>query len=416
MSKKQIFAIITLAAAAIAALVWAFTPSPAIVELAAITRGSFEQTIDEDGKTRVRERYAITAPLAGRVERIALKAGDAVERDTVVAVMYPAAPPLIDVRVGRELEERMGAAQAALAQASTAVERARAALAQNRADAERTQKLAAQGFVAPAQLERDNLKVTLSAREAEAAEFERHAAAHQLELARAALTRSRQGWHIERGERGDRGGRSERFDIRAPAAGRVLRVTQESEAVVALGAPLIDIGDPSDLEIVIDVLSGDALNIAAGQRVLLERKGGADAGQNAPLEGRVRRVEPSAFTKVSALGVEEQRVNVVIDLTSPREQWQKLGDAYRVDARIVVHSADNAITVPVAALFRDGKDWAVFVADRGVARKRMIETTRRGARVALVERGLAAGERVIVYPGDAVRDGRRITARTANTP
>jgi len=388
------------AAVAIAALVWAFSPRPAAVEVAEVTRGRFEQTIDEDGKTRVRERYVVSAPLAGRVQRVTLKAGDVVERGDVVAVLHPAAPPLIDARTERELDERVGAAQAALARASTGVEHARAALAQNRADAQRTQKLATQGFVAPAQLERDELKVTLSAREAEAADFERHAAEHQLELARAALTRSRQGWQS---------GRGERLDIRSPVAGYVLRVTQESEAVVALGAPLLDIGDPSDLEVVVDVLSGDALQIAPGQPVKLERQGGAVD----TLEGRVRRVEPSAFTKVSALGVEEQRVNVVIDITSPRAQWQNLGDAYRVDARIVVHSADGALKVPVAALFREGAQWAVFVADGNIARKRIIEAPRRGAREALVEKGLAPGERVIAYPGDAVSDGGRIVIRNA---
>ncbi len=403
MSKKQILMVVMGGAAAIAALVWAFMPKPAIVEVAEVTRGRFEQTIDEDGKTRVRERYIVSAPLAGRVERITLKAGDAVARGDVVAAIRPAAPPLIDARAERELEERVGAAQAALARVRTTVEHARAALAQNRADAQRTQKLASQGFVAPAQLERDELKVTLSAREAEAADFERDAAEHQLQLARAALTRSRQGWNI------GHGGRVEQFDIRSPVAGRVLRVTQESEAVVALGVPLLEIGDPADLEVVIDVLSGDALRIAPGQPAKLERQNGSGA----TLEGRVRKIEPSAFTKVSALGVEEQRVNVIIDITSPREQWQNLGDAYRMDARIVVHNANDAVKVPVAALFRDGAQWAVFVADGNVARKRVIEIARRGAREAQVEKGLAPGERVIVYPGDAVREGRKIAAGDA---
>lgn len=396
MSKKQILMTAFAVVAAIAALLWAFRPKPALVELAEVTRGNFEQTVDEDGKTRVRERYTVTAPLAGRVARLTLKAGDAVERGAVVAVMYPAAPPLIDARAERELEERVGAAEAALARSRSNVEHARAALIQNRADAQRTQKLAAQGFVAPAQLERDELKVTLSAREAEAADFERHAAEHQLELARAALTRSRQGWQS---------GKGERLDIRSPVGGSVLRIAQESEAVVPLGAPLLEIGDPADLEVVVDVLSGDALQIVPGQPVKLERQ----TGTGAALDGRVRRVEPSAFTKVSALGVEEQRVNVIIDITSPREQWHNLGDAYRIDARIAIHQAGNAIKVPVAALFRDNAHWAVFVADGRVARKRVIDSSRRGTREALVEKGLAAGERVVLYPGDAVQDGRTIS-------
>jgi HlyD family secretion protein len=398
MNRKQVLVLVISAAAAIAALAWAFSPRPVNVEIREITRGRFEQTIDDDGKTRVRERYIVSAPLAGRLQRIALKAGDAVDRGAVVAVMRPAAPPLIDARTERELEEQIGAAQAILARSTTAVERTRIALAQARADAQRTKKLAAQGFVSPTQLERDELNVALSTREAAAAEFERQAAEHQLALARAALTRSRQGW---------RDGRGEQLEIRAPVAGRVLRVAQESETVVPFGTALLEIGDPSDLEVVVDVLSGDALQVAPGQPVKLERQGGA-----APLEGRVRKVEPSAFTKVSALGVEEQRVNVVIDITSPRERWQNLGDAYRVDARIVIHSAENAVKVPVAALFRDGPQWAVFVADGNIARKRIIESSRRGAQDALVEKGLAAGDRVIVYPGDAVRDGGKITYRS----
>lgn len=400
--KKILFSGVA-AAAAVGALIWAFTPKPALVEVAEVTRGRFEQTIDEDGKTRVRERYIVTAPLAGRVQRIALKAGDSIERGAVLAAMTPAAPPFIDARSERELQERVGAAEATVARATTQVEHARAALAQNRADAQRTQKLAAQGFVSPTQLERDTLKVTLSQRETEAADFERHAAQHQLVLARAALTHSRQAAQT---------GRSERLEIRAPAAGRVLRVAQESEAVVALGAPLMEIGDPADLEVVVDVLSSDAQHIAPGQRVKLERQAALPNNTIAPLEGRVRRVEPSAFTKVSALGVEEQRVNVIVDLTSPREQWQNLGDAYRVDAKIAVHSADNAVMVPVAALFRDGRDWAVFVVDGAVARKLVVESSRRGGQQALVDKGLNAGERVIVYPGDAVKDGVRVSARS----
>lgn len=398
MSKKTLLVIALGTAIIVAALVWAFSPRPVNVEVADVTRGRFEQTIDDDGKTRVRERYVISAPLAGRLQRITLKSGDVVERDAVVALLRPVAPPLIDAREERELESQVSMARAGLARAATAVERARIALAQARADAQRTKKLAAEGFVSSTQLERDELNVALSTREVAAAEFERQAAEHQLALARAALTRSRQGWQE---------GRGEQLEIRSPVAGRVLRVAQESEAVVKFADTLLEIGDPSDLEVVVDVLSGDALQIAAGQAARLERQ-----GVTAPLEGRVRKVEPSAFTKISALGVEEQRVNVVIDIVSPRAQWQNLGDAYRIDARIVVHKTDDAVQAPVAALFRDGAQWAVFVAGGKIARKRIIESSRRNAQMALVEKGLAAGDRVIVYPGDTVRDGGKIVYRS----
>ena len=382
-------------AAVAVALVWAFSPRAVLVETAQIERGVFEQTIDEDGKTRVRERYVVSAPLAGRVLRIALRAGDAVEPGQVIATLHPAAPPLLDARTERELEERVGAAEAALARSRTSVEQAGAALTQSNADLKRTQKLAKEGFLSAASLERDELKVTLDTRTLEAAEFERHAAEHQLELARAALMRSRR--VIE-------GGRaSERLEIRSPVRGRVLRVAQESEAVVPIGAPLLELADPGDLEAVVDVLTADAVHIAAGAPVRMEI---GSTGQ--PLAGRVRRVEPSAFTKISALGVEEQRVNVIVDIGSPRDQWGSVGDGYRVDAHIVVHRQENAMRVPVAALFRDNAGWAVFVVQGSVAHQRSVNVVRRGTVLALVDRGVAEGEQVVMYPGDALRDGVRV--------
>lgn len=381
--------------AAALALAWAFAPRPVLVETTRVERGLFEQTIDEDGKTRVRERYVVSAPLVGRVSRIALKAGDAVEPGQVIATLDPAAPPLLDARTERELRERMGAAEAALARARTTVEQARAALTQSSADLKRTERLAKEGFLSAANLERDELKVTLDARTFEAAEFERHAAEHQLELARAALTRSR---------RALEGGRaSERLEIRSPVRGRVLRVVQESEAAVLIGAPLVELADPGDLEAVVDVLTADAVHIAAGASVRLEIGSAVQ-----PLAGRVRRVEPSAFTKISALGVEEQRVNVIIDIVSPREQWRGVGDGYRVDAHIVVHREEGALRVPVAALFRSDTGWAVFVVEDRIARLRSVNVARRGATLALVDKGVAEGEPVVVYPGETLRDGVRV--------
>lgn len=399
MTRRQWIVVTTGLAAVAAGLVWAFSPRPVVVELAEITRGRFEQTIDEDGKTRVRERYTVSAPLVGTLQRIPLKAGDAVRQNDLLAVIAPAAPALLDARIERELEERAGATEAGLARARTTVARTDAALSQSQADLERTRKLAEKGFVSSTQLERDQLTVNLNTRELEAARFEEHAAQHQLEQARAALLR------VRNEARDGRPGAAQ-WEIRSPVAGRVLRVAQESEGVVAIGTPLLELGDPSDLEVVVDALTTDAVQIQRGAEVRLERYGAAT-----PLAGRVRRVEPSGFTKISALGIEEQRVNVIIDIASPRDRWQPLGDAYQIDARIVVFGTENAVKVPTSALFREGNDWMVFVASGNVAHKRTVQITRRGGLEAMVESGLQPGEQVITYPGDRIADGGRVRPR-----
>jgi HlyD family secretion protein len=224
-----------------------------------------------------------------------------------------------------------------------------------------------------------------------AAELRHHAAEHALDQARAALKRS--------GE--DEG--TERFPVSSPIDGRVLKVIQESESAVSLGAPLLELGNPADLEIIVDLLTTDAALVREGAKVALERWGGAT-----PLAGRVRRVEPSGFTKISALGVEEQRVWVVIDIVSPREAWTTLGDGYRVDVKITVDEMEAATVVPIGSLFRRGDAWQAFVVDRGVARLRTVKVSRRSGRLAAVAEGLRPGETVIVYPPQALKDGSPI--------
>jgi len=383
----------------VAATLWAFRPQPLSVETAEATKGRFEQTIDDDGKTRVRDRYTVSAPLAGRVLRIALRAGDAVEQGQVIALILPSAPALQDQRTVRELEERIGAAQASVLRAGAMEERAKAQSEQARADADRSRRLADGGFVSPANLEQASLTVRMREKELEAARFERQAAERELAQARAALTRVRSDL---KGMPGAAAG----FEVRAPISGRVLKLVQESEATVAIGAPLVELGDLGRLEVVVDVLSTEAVGIPPAAAVHI------DAGSDKPrLAGRVRLIEPAAFTKISALGVEEQRVNVIIDFTSAPETWQALGDGYRVDARIVVHAAEDAVLVPSGALFRDGAGYAVFLVEAGVARKRALEVPRRNDRYGWVARGLDAGAEVIVFPGDTVRDGARVLAR-----
>jgi HlyD family secretion protein len=385
-----------LTAAVIAVFAWAFLPQPVPVETVEARKGLFEQTVEEDGKTRVRERYVVSAPVAGRLARVRVKAGDTVRAGATVAVLEPSAPSMIDARTARELSERVGVAEAGLGQSRAKVARAEAALEQARTDVARQKKLQSEGFVAIAALDQARLTENVQARELDAARFAQQGAEHDLAQARAALMRAR--------EAGDTRRPGTAWNIESPVDGYVLRVLQESETVVGVGAPLLEIADPTDLEIVIDVLSTDGRRIASGARVDI------DAGPGPRLTGRVRLVEPAAFTKVSALGVEEQRVNVIVDIVSPPEQRRGLGDQFRIDARIIVFERASAVIAPVAALFRDGDQWAAFVAVDGRARKRQIKVGGRTAGDAWIEEGLAPGERVIVYPSDSVADGKSVTA------
>lgn len=384
----------TALAALLAVSVLSLRRAPIPVELATVTRGTVQQTVDEDGRTRVRERYIVAAPLAGTLQRIALEEGDAVQAGQVVAVLTPNPATLLDPRTRSELEQRLAAAQATQLRMTALVARAEAQLQQSQSDLARTRKLAAGNIVSRSRLEHDQLAVTVNTRLLEVARFEQRTAAHESEQARAALAASRALAEPSM---------SDLFDVRAPAAGSVLRVLQKSEAPVSIGTPLLEIGNLADLEVVVDVLSPDAVGIHPGTPVWIEHWGG-----DAPLPARVQRVEPAAFTKVSALGVEEQRVNVVIDITAPVAARANLGDGFRVDARILVASVENAVMVPTSALFRDSAGWAVFIDAQGVARKRSVQVSLRGTDQAAISSGLHPGERVILFPGDAITDGSRV--------
>jgi len=280
--RRLVFAVS--AAVGIGALIFVLTPKPIPVDMAEAVHGPFEETVDDDGKTRVRERYVVAAPIAGTLLRIRLKAGDPVEVGTVLASIVPDLSPLLDPRTRQELEQRLGAAEARKMRTAEAIERAKATLDQAQADLERTRVLAAKGVAPQSKLERDEIVARIGSREFEAARFEDHAAEHELELARAALRTPAR-------ETDDGSASGEAWDIHSPVTGRVLRILQKSEASVAIGAELLVLGDPRDLEVVVDVLSTDAVRIELGAPVRIERWGG-----DKPLEGRVRRVEPSAFT------------------------------------------------------------------------------------------------------------------------
>lgn len=431
------------AAAVLAALAWAFAPRPLVVESAAATVGPFEATIDEDGRTRLQQRYVISAPLAGQLARITLREGDTVEAGAAVATLLPSPAPMLDARSAREAAARVQAAQAQLQRADVRIERARVGVEQARTELRRSEQLSRDGFIAPTKLDADRLAEQAAQKELDTAVQERHVAAHDLEQARAAAS-------AVAAAQGDAGrapvGAARTvaaFPVRAPVGGTVLRVLQASEGSVAPGTPLVDLGDLARLEVVAEPLTTDALRTPPGTPVRVERWGGPG-----DLQGRVERVEPGGYTKVSALGVEEQRVKVIVTLTSPREQWRALGDGYRVGVRFVVTHAERALQVPTSAVFpwpdggpqppaasasgtaasagsaarppgpaaappTDLRPMAVFVVEDGRARLVPVWLRARNGRSAWIDRGLQAGTRVIVYPPSAVRDGTRVAERPA---
>lgn len=392
--------LLLVAVAIVAAVGYGFVPEPKEVDLAQIENGTIRVTVDQDGKTRIRERYIVSTPLAGRLLRIDLDPGDEVtSSETLLATVEPRDPELLDSRSIAQAEARVNAAEAALEKMVPMLEEAQANMEYAQTELQRAQD-AAQAI---SQSEVEAKLLALRSRKAmlRAARHNEEIARFELEQARAALIRSRP---QDRAQPSPGGGWN--FTIRSPIDGLVLRVFQESSAVVNAGTALLELGDPHDLEVEIDVLSRDAVKIPAGARVLLEHWGGTRV-----LEGRVRLVEPSAFTKISTLGVEEQRVNVIVDLLDPPQDRRSLGDGFRVEARIIVEEAADVLKVPTSALFRIGDQWAVFVAKDGAASLREVELGLQNGLAAEVLRGLEPGDRVIVHPGDDIADGTTIRER-----
>ena len=379
---------------AVVLLVWAFWPQPVEVEVGALSRGIFERAVQEDGKTRLRERYVVSSPLTGRVQRISLKQGDAVDRDAVLATLWPVMPGLLDERARQEQTERIGALEAAARRASASVERARAALDQALADLRRSETLAQQGFVAPTQNETGRLTVRLRQKELDSARQEEDAAGHELQQARIAIRT------FSSGATGQRS-----WAIKSPVAGRVLKINQQSEGLVQAGTALLEVGDPRDLEVVVDLLTEDAAQVRPGTPATLANWGGPQL-----LPARVRVVEPAAYTKISALGVEEQRVNVVLDILSPREHWSALGDGYKADVRIVVQTEQNALQVPVSALFPAGVRAALYAVENGRARRHEVEVLARNGSQAWIRSELPPGTEVILFPPARLVEGERVRA------
>jgi HlyD family secretion protein len=395
--KKSTWAWIAAAAAAVGALAWAFAPRPVEVEVASVRQGRFEQAIEEDGRTRLKERYTISAPVAARLERIALREGDIVAAGDVVAVLMPVMSSIVDDRSRREAEARVQATAASVDRATARIARARIALQEARLEQERTEKLAADGFLSPSRLDTVRLALAGAQRELEVATAEQDVAVHEQQLAAAALRPVTVA-----------GGKARSLSVRSPVAGVVLRVAQPSEATLPAGTALLDVGDPRHMEVLSELLTTDAVQARPGRRVVIERWGGP------AVEGRVRRVEPAAFTKVSALGIEEQRVNVLIDVTSPPEAWEAMGDGFRVGVRIVTVSIEQAVLVPVGALFPHGDGLAVYKLEGRRARLQPVEVAGRNGTQAWVRKPLAAGDTVVVYPPAALADGRKVRVRASS--
>jgi len=388
-----------LSALLLSALVYAFLPRPIPVELLEVHGGPLVVTVDEEGTTRVRDIYVLSAPVAGRILRIEAEVGDAVtQNETEVARIEPADPTFLDPRGEAQAQAAVRAAESARQLAEAEVRRAETEATFARTELDRARSLVRAKTIAQREFDEARRAYDASMALLESARASLQVRSFELESARSQLLSPAETLQRPRGDR--------LIPIRSPLTGRILRVWNESERVVNIGEPLLEIGDPHDLEIVVDLLSADAVKVEPGQRAIIEAWGGG-----VPLEGEVRRVEPFGFTKVSALGIEEQRVNVVIDLLTPHEVWQRLGHGYQVDVRIVLWESPEALHLPLTAFFRDNEGWAVFVERDGYAEKRSVEIGQRNGIDAQVTAGLAAGERVVLHPSDRIVDGVRIRGR-----
>ena len=404
-SKRLLWGVV--AGLAVLGLVWFAWPAPVAVDLAVVTKGPMEVTVDDDGKTHVRHIYTVSAPIAGKVLRISHPSGEGgvsrhvgdevVANDTVVAVMQPTTPGFVDLRSRQEIEAAVAAADGYVKYTQSEVQRLEAAVAFYRTELARAQALAR--------------TQTISAQALDKAKFE-------VATNEAALASAKAQVEVWQGVRGSLAARLIDpssaaaltdpvccVQIRAPVTGRVLKIIQESETVVQAGTPLIEIGDPRDLEVVADLLSTDAVEIKPGSSVRIGGWGGS------PIRARVTRVDPAGFLKISALGIEEQRVRTTIDFVDPPEAWSRLGHDYRVIVHVTTWAADSVLALPVGALFRKEEDWAVFAVKDGRARTTVVKIGHRNSRMAEVLSGLSEGDRVVLHPSDQVKEGVAVVER-----
>jgi HlyD family secretion protein len=391
-----------------AAVAWFAWPQPALVDIARVATGPIDVTVDDDGKTHVRHVYTVSAPVAGKVLRIShpmgergpsLHVGDEViANETVIALMQPVLPAFIDARSRDQLEAEVKAADAAIEQQEAEVKRLEAALEFYRGEFQRAQTLSRTQSISIQAFDKSRLEVATN-------EAALASARAQIDVRRA-MRASAVARLIDPARITTAAELTCCIRLLAPASGRVLRIIQDSETVVLPGAPLVDLGNPLDLEIVADLLSTDAVQIKVGAPVRIDGWGGP------AIRGKVVRVDPAGFLKVSALGIEEQRVRVTIDFADSPEAWSQLGHDYRVIVHVTTWSAAEAVTVPVSALFRRGDDWAVFAVQDGRAQTTTVQIGHRNNRAAEVLSGLASGTAVVLHPSDRIRDGARVIQRT----
>jgi HlyD family secretion protein len=394
--RRKLFVIIIIAVVVLAT-VYGFFPKAVEVDLADVTRGPLQVTIEEEGRTRLKDRFVITAPTAGYLERVKAKVGDPVEKGQGIIVLDPLRSPVLDSRNRAEATATITAAEATL-NAAIAKESAAAADADYMEKRlERLKNLYAKGSIAKDQfdqIEAETKKARAIQRSAKAA----------VEVSRSELERAKT--LLQNFGSVKKTASQNKVYVSSPVSGNIFRIYKESEGAVNVGEPLMEIGNSKSLEIRVEVLSSDAVKIKPGTSVFMKRWGGEGT-----LTGVVRIVEPAGFTKISILGVEEQRVLVIADITSPVEMWRSLGDAYRLEAHFVVWEGKDVLQVPAGALFRVGNDWAVFVSEKGRAVKKLVKIGQRNAMAAEIISGLTENEKVIAHPDDTIGDGTRIKPR-----
>jgi len=409
MARKRSRSLLTIATVAVlgAVLTFAFRPRPLMVDIGEVTMDSMMVTIDEEGRTRVHDTYVISTPVAGRLLRVDVEPGDSVEQqETILAKMLPSNPAALDVRSREQARSALAAAEASLRLARAELNRAIADKNLADTDLERTRTLRQNGMVS-------ELALDLAIREARASQAAFDTAEATIEMRQAELENAQiqlMGFDDQQRliistlietEQADE------IPIRSPTTGRVLRVIQQSETTLPAGAPILEVGDiDSDLEVLVELLSTDAVQVAPGDRVLIDKWGGSGT-----LDAVVQRVDPWGFTKFSALGVEEQRVNTVIRFADLQSAQAGLGHGFRVEARIIVWEDDDALVVPSSALFRDGQSWSVFLVEGGIAQRRLVDIGHNNGIQAQVVNGLDPGDRVILYPASGLSEGVRVVQR-----
>jgi HlyD family secretion protein len=375
---------------------WALWPKPVGVDIAEVSHGRVLVTVDEEGKTRIKDVYAVSAPISGKVLRLLLEPGDPVKKgDTIVAVIEPMAPPFLDVRAMRELEAQAAAARAGVTLAEAEVRQAQSELEFADAELARARALARSKTIAERVLEKARLDADARRAAVARAASNLEVRKREVESAEARLTAPEEAWKGEVPA-------GCCVNVRAPVSGRVLRRIQESEKVVGAGTPLVEIGDPGNLEILVELLSADAVKVREGAEATVDGWGGP------PLAAKVVRVEPAGFTKVSALGIEEQRVRTILELQGTTAEAARLGHEFRVFVKINIYDTREALRVPISALFRKGDQWAVFVVDRGRAWATPVDIGHRNSAFAEVLHGLRKGAAIVLHPSDRVADGGRV--------